>query len=464
MYVSGQPHPVTIAFVGGGSLNWAPALMADLAYDTRLAATVRLYDVDHAAAMRNAAIGARYAEVSRGTPATYTACPTLAAALTGADVVVISILPGRFEDMAHDLAIPAEYGIPQAVGDTVGPGGFVRAVRAIPMLAKIADAIRAHAPDAYVCNLTNPMSALTGALYAAFPNIRAWGECHEVTKIRRQVAWIANEEAGEERDTHRDVEVNVLGINHFTFVDRMALRGRDMRPAYEAFVRDHAQSGSYQSEPGKDAEHALYFGSRNRVAFDLFRRFGIFAAAGDRHLAEFLPVADYLGDHARWGFALTPVEYRVRDRAAKLARAEAMRTGDVAPVAKRSDEQMIDQIVALTSGEAFVSNVNLPNRGQLAGLPEGAIVETNATFSGLGIVPHCAGRLPEALEPLVRDHAARQSALVAAVLSGDREALFPLFRTDPLVARLSDADAREMLGRMLAATAAWVPDTLKGAA
>ncbi|SNT30833.1 alpha-galactosidase [Tropicimonas sediminicola] len=461
---SDQHIPVSIAFIGGGSLNWAAELMADLARDTRLRANVRLFDIDHAAARRNAEIGARFAGVSRGAPASYTASASLAEALDGADVVVISILPGSFDDMAQDIAIPAAFGIPQAVGDTVGPGGFVRALRAIPMLAEIARAIRDHAPRAHVCNLTNPMSVLTGTLHAVFPGIRAWGECHEVTKIRRQVAQIANDRAGEAHYGHRDVQVNVLGINHFTFVNRISLAGRDMMPAYLEFVRAHMQEGWVQTEPGKDEEHARYFGTKNLVAFDLFRRFGIPAAAGDRHLAEFLPVSDYLNAPERWGFALTPVAYRVRDREAKLQRAEALRTGERAPRASRSDEALVDQIVALMGGEAHVSNVNLPNIGQMPDLPEGSIVETNAVFTQGGVAPVCAGRLPAALGTLVRDHALRQAALLRAVLDADSAALFPLFRSDPLVAPMPEQAAREMFAQMLAATSHVLPDDLKGAA
>ena len=129
-------------------------------------------------------------------------------------------------------SIPERYGIRQSVGDTVGPGGFVRAMRAIPMLAEIARAISEHCPDAYVCNLTNPMSVLTGTLYKVFPEIRAWGECHEVTKLRHIIAWLANRKAGRIAYTISDVEVNVLGINHFTFVDRAVVCGVDMMPDY----------------------------------------------------------------------------------------------------------------------------------------------------------------------------------------------------------------------------------------
>lgn len=451
---------VTIAYIGGGSINWALGLMADLAADTTLDAEVRLYDIDVAAAGENARLGARFAEVSQGRPARYTTAPTLEAALTGADVVVVSILPGSFADMAEDVNIPARYGITQSVGDTVGPGGFVRALRSVPMMLEIGAAIAAFAPGAHVCNLTNPMSVLTGALFHAFPGIRAWGECHEVTKLRRQVAWLANREAGQDLWTHRDVEVNVLGINHFTFVDRIALAGRDMMPAYRAFAGEFAAPGWVAREPDPSDEWAQYYDDRSRVKFDLTRRFGIAAAAGDRHLVEFLPAAEYLARPGDWGFGLTPVEFRMKDNAAKRARRAALLAGQGQVAAKRSDEALVEQIAALMGGAKHVSNVNLPNRGQIANLPLGAIVESNALFSGLGVTPLMAGALPDALAAIIAPHAQRQSALLSALATGAHDGLFDLFRTDPLVAPLGANEARQMFSEMIRATARHLPNDL----
>ncbi|TRW94211.1 alpha-galactosidase [Paracoccus sp. M683] len=435
--------------------------MADLAHDTTLAAHVRLYDIDHAAAARNALIGARFAAASKGSPASYEAVPVLADALAGADVVVVSILPGGFEDMAQDVDIPARYGIRQAVGDTVGPGGFIRALRAVPMMAQIAQDIRDHAPKAWVCNLTNPMSVLTGAMYRAFPEIRLWGECHEVTKLRHQVAWIANQQAGKAQYSHRDVMVNVLGINHFTFVDAIGLDGRDMLPAYRAFAQAHAEAGWSPRPKDPGSEHDTWFMDDARVKFDLYRRFGIPAAAGDRHLAEFMPQSDYLDGHEGWGFTLTPVSYRIRDRQQKREQAAALAAGQGTPFADRSDEALVDQIRGLMGLGDFTSNVNLPNRGQMDGLPQGTIVETNALFSSLGVTPLVAGRLPAPLLRIVADHAARQTALLDAVMAESWGDLFALFRTDPLIAPLSDARAREMFVEMVRATARHLPQELQ---
>ncbi|MFY0617457.1 alpha-galactosidase [Shimia sp.] len=464
MHISVQNTSVRIAYVGGGSLNWAISLMGDLASDSRLAAEVRLFDTDFEAACRNAEIGKRFASVSAGEPAKYSAHKEISEALDGAGLVVISILPGAFEDMAQDVGIPASFGVPQAVGDTVGPGGLFRALRAAPMMMDIARAIRLFAPDAFVCNLTNPMSVCTGALYAAYPEIKAWGECHEVTKIRRQVTWIANREAGKPVFDHRQVQVRVKGINHFTFVDQMALAGQDMMPAYRAFASEFERSGWLQVEAGKTPEHDRYFGTRNLVSFDLFRRFGIPAAAGDRHLAEFLPVKDYLNDPESWGFALTPVSYRIQDRKEKLSKVTKLLDGTTAPIVTRSDESLLDQIVALSTGVPFVSNVNLPNIGQIDGLPLGHIVETNAIFDGTGMSPVCAGSLPEGLNAIMCDHATRQSELISALNNEDAAQIFALFQSDPLVRDLPLEKMREMFDQMRSATAPWLPDYLRKAA
>lgn len=141
-----------------------------------------------------------------------------------------------------------------------------------------------------------------------------------------------------------------------------------------------------------------------------------------------------------------------------------MRSGETPPLAHRSEEALIDQIKALMRGDTFVSNVNLPNQGQLAGLPKGTIVETNAVFSDLGVKPIFAGQLPHSLLPIVADHAARQTDLLTATQNEDRGALFDLFHADPLVAHLQTKDAQDMFDQMLGATAAWLPETLSGAA
>ena len=139
------------------------------------------------------------------------------------EFVIISILPGTFDHMASDVHLPEKYGIYQSVGDTAGPGGLVRALRTIPMFVEIAEAIKEYCPETLVINYTNPMTLCVKTLYRVFPQIKAFGCCHEVfgtQKILRNMYQLATGENDVERD---EVIVNVQGINHFTWFDRASL-------------------------------------------------------------------------------------------------------------------------------------------------------------------------------------------------------------------------------------------------
>ena len=66
--------------------------------------------------------------------------------------------------MRHDIEIPYRYGIRQPVGDSVGPGGIMRALRSIPVMVDIARAVEEHVPDAMLINVSNPSDRLCRAV------------------------------------------------------------------------------------------------------------------------------------------------------------------------------------------------------------------------------------------------------------------------------------------------------------
>ena len=153
-YNGQKAEGVKIAYIGGGSRGWAWNLMSDLAVEEALSGSVFLYDIDREAAHKNEVIGSQIP----GNKFTYHAVDTINEALSGADFVVISILPGTFDEMESDVHCGEKYGIYQSVGDTVGIGGYFRALRTIPMFVEIAEAIKRYAPDSWVINYTNPVS------------------------------------------------------------------------------------------------------------------------------------------------------------------------------------------------------------------------------------------------------------------------------------------------------------------
>lgn len=448
---------LTIAYIGGGSRGWAWTLMGDLAAEPALRGAVRLYDIDRPAAETNAAIGnALSARADVAGKWRYEASESLASALKGADVVVASILPGTFDEMASDVHAPETYGIYQSVGDTAGPGGLVRGLRTIPMYQVIAEAVRDNCPDAWVINYTNPMALCVRTLYETFPGIKAFGCCHEVFGTRRLLAAAARERLGVEA-AMADIEVNVLGVNHFTWLDRASYKGVDLFPEYRAFADAHFEAGFEGAEHGGWLNS--HFDSAERVKFDLFRRYGLIAAAGDRHLAEFMPGRLYLKDPETvksWKFSLTPVSWRVKNAAALKARAARLAAGREPFALSSSGEEGVRQIKALFGLGSFVTNVNMPNRGQVANLPMGAVVETNALFSRDSVRPVLAGTLPAPLAQLVAPHALAQETILSAAVARDAWAAFPAFLNDPLMTA-SHSDAEKLYASMLRATAAYLP-------
>ena len=130
-------------------------------------------------------------------------------------------------------------------------------------------------------------------MYHVFPNIKAFGCCHEVFGTQKVLKGILEKTMGLSGIDRRDIHVNVLGINHFTWFDYASYEGIDLFPVYRKYIQEHFEEG-YQEE-GRDWKKNT-FDCAHRVKFDLFNRYGLIAAAGDRHLAEFMPGDEYLKD------------------------------------------------------------------------------------------------------------------------------------------------------------------------
>ena len=150
-----------ITIIGGGSYQWAPTLIVDL-LRTESIRPLRLVleDIDPVPLPTMEAF-AKLAAQTLGTEVDVTTTTDQRRALEGADFVVVTISTGGFPTMRVDLEVPARHGIYQSVGDSVGPGGVNRALRNIPVLVGIGHDMEEVCPDAWMLNITNPMTCLT---------------------------------------------------------------------------------------------------------------------------------------------------------------------------------------------------------------------------------------------------------------------------------------------------------------
>ena len=244
IFKNSRVEEIKIAYIGGGSRQWARGLMSDLIVADDISGQVYLYDIDYEAALINEKIG-NNSNLAEGAKTTwnYKAVKTIEEALSGADFVVISIMPGTFDEMYSDVHTPEKYGIYQAVGDTTGPGGVVRALRTIPMYEYFALKIKECCPDAWVINYTNPMTVCTNTLYRVFPEIKAFGCCHEVFATQKILIEAMEDILGIKGAVREDIKVNPIGINHFTWLTEAKYQNIDLYPVYREYALKNKETG-----------------------------------------------------------------------------------------------------------------------------------------------------------------------------------------------------------------------------
>ncbi|MBE6673544.1 MAG: alpha-glucosidase/alpha-galactosidase [Ruminococcaceae bacterium] len=455
-YNGNKAENVKIAYIGGGSRGWAWGLMSDLVSNEDMSGSVYLYDIDFEAAEANEIIGNRFNDCEGAKSKwKYIASKTPREALTGADFVVISILPGTFDEMESDVHVPEKYGIYQSVGDTTGPGGIVRAMRTVPMFEEIANYVKEYCPNAWVINYTNPMTLCVKTLYRVFPEIKAFGCCHEVFGTQKLLTWVVEEYLGE-KCTRQDIVVNPVAVNHFTWLTSATYHGIDLFPYYAKYCEKYADGLPAKADNNWMNNH---FACAGKVTFDLFRRFGYISAAGDRHLAEFCPGKWYLESPERvreMKFGLTPVSWRKEDLKNRLKRSREILDGDEIKL-WNTGEEGVNQMRALLGLCDLITNVNIPNRGQIPNLPLGAVVETNAIFRSDELRPVYAGEIPNEIYPLVSKICTEQEAVSDAIAERNLDKIFAAFSSDPLVT-CNLADARKMFDEMVQNTKKYLTD------
>ena len=441
-----------ITIIGGGSYQWSPKLLTDVLGTPSLGGVeVVLMDTDPAPLPHMEAFFHR-ANDKIGAKATLRTTTDRRLSLEGADFVVVTVSTGGFASMAVDLDVPARYGIRQSVGDTVGPGGINRALRNIPVLAGVARDMAELCPDAWLLNITNPMSCLTRAAAKAAP-VKAIGLCHEVGNFCLDVAvafglpWEA-------------VQPTVAGVNHFPIVTELEIGGANGLELLTDLIAECGGPTQLVRNTGVPEPFSkLDFARRHALSLTLLDRFGALPAAGDRHLAEFMPwiLTEESGWGESWGIELTPISRREEHQAGYVADVAAWVDGSKDLETWPSGELVAPVIDSLLTGTRRDVPLNLPNAGQCPDLPTDAIVESICVADGAGVRGRDVVSAPAPFAQLLQRHAAVQELTVEAGLAGDRRLARAAFLLDPLAGRGDLRTTDAMVDDLLAGTAQWLP-------
>ena len=428
-----------IVMVGGGSVHWSRGLINDLSLTPGLEdAHFTILDIDEEAGRKIVQIGRLLAE-NRGLGCTYDFSANQEEAFKGADFVIITISTGDLDAMEYDISIPEDYRIYQTVGDTVGPGGWARGLRNIPVFAGMAKNIEKYSSNAIVLNYTNPMATLTNVFYKT-SGLKTVGLCHGLFDFYRLMMTMFDLEKEE------DIKVRFGGTNHFFWITELKIRGED---GYE-MIRNKMNGRSFKEVCPWEVS----------VASELFDIYGYLTYIADRHTCEFVP--HYLTrDTSRiekYKIVRTSVQERREMKARGRERVNEILKGNVNfGEWKRSRETAADIISAFVNNHEFIEVVNLPNRGQITNLPEGSIVETLSAVNSVGFSPLTVGELPEQIVNLTFPHIRNQDMIVEAGLEGNFDKALWALCNDPLCAHLTLPEIKEMGMKLMKAHKKYLP-------
>lgn len=452
-----------ITIVGGGSYHWAPRLLADFANTPSLNDVhVVLHDLDADRMKLMQDLGGEIAR-RRGIAMTVESESDRRRSLEGADFVITALSVGGFDSMQHDIEIPQRYGIRQPIGDSVGPGGVLRSLRSVPVLLDIARDVEAVAPDAWLVNVTNPLTALCRSVTRE-TNVKTVGLCNEWVGC----SWILSLlfDCG-----MNDIDPIIGGVNHYPLATSLRVGGED-----DGFVRLHALLGD---APGSATEPiwmdpperagwvkvspADYWTKldvieNNRVRFELFRRFGVLVGSGDHHSVEFMPSFVHPdNDYGRgWRIHHYGMPGHRRDADDDVAFYEEMR--DAPDVSRMPSGELVAQLLdGMVTGKPQHLPVNLPNEGNVTNLDNGAVVEIMGVADGSGVRGRDKTTVPGIMGEFLRRINVVQEWTVEAAVAGDRELVLEAMLADPIAAQLPYEKIIEMTDEMLTATARWLP-------
>ena len=419
----------SIVLVGAGSTVFTPGLMTDLASRRTFDGwTVHLVDLNGEAAETMARLGRRIA-AQRGAQLTFVPHTDRREALPGARFVTTTIAVGAAEGWRHDLEIPSAYGIAQTVGDSVGPGGVLRALRHVPEVVAIAEDVADLAPAAQLVNYSNPLTANVRGITSA-TSVAAVGLCHGTMHTLATLAG--------DLDVPRDeVHAVFAGLNHLCWLLDLRRGPEDLYPRLRRLVAERAA--------GRDAPATSREGVHLAVSADLLRTFGRYPAPGDRHVAEFF--AWYLrgqdgapADEADlpWGLqgGRDDTLRYIGEKIDLWDRLRAQADGS-APLPARTGqeaERLVAVVEAMVTGRDHLElAVNVPNQGAIANLPPEAVVEVPAVVGAAGIRGVAVGALPAGIAAVLTARAHQQELTVRAALQGSRQLAVQALALDPLV-------------------------------
>ena len=402
---------------------------------------IRLVDIDQTCLDIATKLSERIVE-KYNAPVKITASTERRDVLQGADAVVSTIGVGGRKAWEKDVFMFHEDNIYQSTGDTYGAGGVSRALRTIPVLIEVAKDMEKLCPNALLVNFTNPMTVNCWALHKT-SSIKTVGLCYGVTWYQHFLARLIDVPL-------QETWSKAVGVNHFTWITDFLYQGQDAWP----LVREAIEQKTDEK-------------MKQRHTWELFDTFNAFPCVGDGHICEFIPgfqgKGQYYGktfgvdaahNFEKYARSWDDVFSDMADQAYGRKPLELVSDNKEGEVF-RDEDLFIDVLSAAMGGESVERTINLPNSGQVPGLPEGAVIESTTLVNGAGFHPLAYPQIPNGIKAIMLRIFGAQELTIDAAIKGDRQLVVQSLMAD--LTAIRKADAEKLTEKILKEHRAYLP-------
>ena len=351
--------------------------------------------------------------------------------MENSDFIINTIEVSGLQTVRYDYEIPLKYGVDQCIGDTIGPGGIMKALRTIPVWLEILKDAEELCPDAYILNYTNPMSMMMLATFRA-SKMKAVGLCHSVQGTSMRLAEYLEV-------PYEELKWRCAGINHMSWFTELTHKGEDMYPVLKRKAREDREL--YEKDP---------------VRFEVMFHFGYFVTESSGHMSEYIPYfrkrPDLIKKYCREGYLGESGFYAKnwpKWRRALDERRKRIIRGEEEPDLKRSVEYASQIIEGIIFDRKQVIYGNVLNTGLITNLPQNEVVEVACLVDKNGIQPVYFGELPPQLAALCRSNMAVYDMTVRAIMNNSYEMAEQALMLDPLTSAVCSLDEIRRLFREL---------------
>lgn len=435
-----------ITFMGAGSTVFARNVIGDCMCTESLKDSVfALYDIDGQRLEESRTIleAMRQTKGGFGKIECYLGVENRKEALRGANFVINAIQVGLYDPCTIiDFEVPKKYGLRQTIGDTLGIGGIMRALRTIPVMDGFARDMEEVCPDAIFLNYTNPMAMLTGYMQR-YTGVQTVGLCHSVQVCSQHLFW--DLDMGDKWEGRKEL---IAGINHMAWL--LEIKDKDGVDLYP-MIKERALK--------RMEEDTCY----NRVRYDYIKNFGYYCTESSEHNAEynmFYIKSKYPELIERYKIPLDEYPRRCihQINAWKEDYKKLLETG-LKEEHQRSNEYASYIMEAVVCNKPYEIGGNVLNTGGLiSNLPQDACVEVPCLINGHGINPCRVGALPVQCAAMNMTNINVQLLTIEAARTLKKEHIYQAAMLDPHTGSELDIDTiKTMVDDLIETHGDWLP-------